>query len=81
MGCVLASGCHHAVVGGDADDVDEVILPWPEDVNASPGYPHLIMSEPAVVYMLAERGPVAIQASANVPYICPRVAIHVVTNK
>ena len=60
MGCVVASCCHCAVGGGDDDDVDEVILPWPEDVNASQGYPHLIMSEPAVVYMLAEPGPVAV---------------------
>ena len=60
MGCVLASCCHHAVGGGDDDDVDEVILPWPEDVNASQGYPPLIMSEPAMVYMLAEPDPVAV---------------------
>ena len=60
MGCVVASCCHCAVGDGDDDDVDEVILPWPEDVNASQGYPHLIMSEPAMVYMLAEPGPVAV---------------------
>ena len=77
MGYVLVSCCHHAVGGGDDDDVDEVILPWPDDVNASQGYHPLIMSEPAMVYMLAEPGPVAsIHANASMPYICPRAATH-----
>ena len=36
----------------DEDD-DDNFRPWPDDVSAS-GYPRLIMSEPPLVYILAE---------------------------
>ena len=37
----------------DEDDDDDNLRPWPDDVSAS-GYPRLIMSEPPLVYILAE---------------------------
>ena len=38
----------------DDDDDDGDLDPWPDDVSATTAYPPLIMSEPPLVYILAE---------------------------